>query len=172
MTQQLAGFDDVFRVILGHEGALSVDPDDPGNWTGGRPGKGIMKGTKYGISAKSYPDIDIAGLTLEQAKTIAKRDYWDKYQCGQLPVLIAFQLMDTAYNGGKPVEWLQRALGVPVDGKIGAVTIGAARAVEPLVFAVKFNRLRLDYMRSLGIWRNNSSGWASRIFANIERALP
>lgn len=172
MNANLTNFDDVFRVIIGHEGTLSTDKTDPGNWTGGQPGRGVMRGTKYGISAKAYPELDIGALTLEQAKVIAKRDYWDKYQCGQLPVLIGFQVMDTAYNGGKPVEWLQRALGVAVDGRIGAVTIGAARAADPLAFAVKFNRLRLDYMRSLGNWKQNANGWTSRIFSNIERALP
>lgn len=33
------------------------DANDPGNWTGGEIGKGECKGTNYGISAASYPDL-------------------------------------------------------------------------------------------------------------------
>lgn len=158
--------------IKGHEGGYSKDPKDPGNWTGGRIGVGELRGTKYGVSAKAYPTLDIVNLTEQQARDIGKRDYWDKYQCDQMPPLVAFQVFDTAYNGGKPAVWLQRVLGVDVDGVIGARTIAAARAIDPLVFAVKFNRLRLDYMRSLGNFEHNASGWTSRIFSNIEMCLP
>lgn len=34
--------------------------------------------TKYGISKKQYPNIDIKNLTIEQAKDIMYRDYWVK----------------------------------------------------------------------------------------------
>jgi hypothetical protein len=37
------------------EGGLSMDERDPGNWTGGAIGKGELRGTKYGISAQTYP---------------------------------------------------------------------------------------------------------------------
>jgi hypothetical protein len=42
-------------------------------WTTGIIGKGICKGTKYFISAMTYPDLDIKNL-LDQAKAIYKRD--------------------------------------------------------------------------------------------------
>ena len=35
----------------GHEGGLSLDPNDRGNWTGGKKGSGELRGTKYGIAA-------------------------------------------------------------------------------------------------------------------------
>jgi hypothetical protein len=36
-----------------------MDERDPGNWTGGAIGKGELRGTKWGISAQTYPQIDI-----------------------------------------------------------------------------------------------------------------
>ena len=33
--------------------------------------------TKYGISSRSYPAIDIASLTLEDAKAVYRLDFWD-----------------------------------------------------------------------------------------------
>ena len=47
------------QVIIMHEGGWQHDPRDRGNWTGGEVGRGECKGTKYGISAASYPALDI-----------------------------------------------------------------------------------------------------------------
>ena len=70
------GFDRAFEETIGLEGGFSRDPDDNGNWTGGRKGLGKLKGTKYGISAAQYPSLDIESLTLHGAKEICRRDYW------------------------------------------------------------------------------------------------
>ena len=37
--------------VFGHEGGLSLDPNDRGNWTSGVIGKGELKGTKFGIAS-------------------------------------------------------------------------------------------------------------------------
>ena len=51
-------FDEAFDTLIGHEGGYSNDPRDPGGET------------RYGISKRAYPDVNIATLTLEQAKFI------------------------------------------------------------------------------------------------------
>ena len=71
-------FDQAFDRLNGHEGAFSDDPKDPGNWTGGRVNVGELKGTKYGIAANTYGDLDIKSLTLDDAKKIYYRDWWLK----------------------------------------------------------------------------------------------
>ena len=53
---------------LSQEGGYQDNPADPGNWTGGKVGHGVMKGTKYGISAESYPHLDIKNLTVVEAE--------------------------------------------------------------------------------------------------------
>ena len=50
------------------EGGYVDDPADPG----GR--------TKYGISQRSYPDLDVRNLTKDNAIDIYWRDFWDKYK--------------------------------------------------------------------------------------------
>lgn len=75
-TPQRGSYDWAFEWVHGVEGGLSTDRNDRGNWTGGEVGKGEFKGTKYGISAFSYPDLDIANLKLEDAKRIYYTDYW------------------------------------------------------------------------------------------------
>ena len=97
-----ADFHKVFvNSILPHEGGFTIDRNDPGNWTGGKVGKGKLKGTKYGIAANTYPKLDIKNLTVAQAEAIYKRDYWDAYHFGDLKSLyIADELCDEVVNGG------------------------------------------------------------------------
>ncbi len=49
----------VLPFTLHQEGGLSLDPKDPGNWTGGKVGLGKLLGTKYGIAAASHPGLDV-----------------------------------------------------------------------------------------------------------------
>lgn len=161
-------FDDAFAALINVEKGLTMNPLDPGNWTGGRAGVGACRGTKYGISAASYPDIDIKNLTLAQAKALAKRDYWDKYQCDQFDWRIGFQVFDAAYNGGHPALWLQEAAGAYPDGHIGEATVAAVKAIDPEKIIMRFDAARLDYLADL---RNATFafGWMHRIATNLRK---
>jgi lysozyme family protein len=99
----MSNFDLAFIKTIGHEGGYTSDPDDRGNWTSGKRGVGELKGTKYGISAMTYPNEDIINLTLERAKEIYKRDFWDKMKLSFIgDSNIAIELFDTAVNTGIP----------------------------------------------------------------------
>src|SRR5574340_333023 len=97
-------FAEAFQRLLGNEGAYSEDANDPGNWTGGRVGEGELRGTKYGISAKSYPALDIANLTEDQAQAIYYADYWMAHKLDQLPDVLRFDVFDGAVNSGLPTD--------------------------------------------------------------------
>lgn len=105
------------------EGVLSMDPKDPGNYTP----SGVLKGTKYGISARSFPSVDIANLTLEQAKAIAKPRYWDTIRGDEIHPWLALLLFDSSYNEGPDVaiKHLQATLGIAIDGAFGGQTLMA-----------------------------------------------
>lgn len=162
-------FDDAFAAIIGNEGGLSISYEDPGNWTGGRVGLGACRGTKYGISAARYPDLDISKLTLDQAKALACRDYWSVYHCNEFDPRIGFQIFDAAYNGGHAAQWLQQAAGVHPDGEIGPVTIAAVKTSDPLKIIMRFDSLRLSYLASLDVWPSFGRGWTRRIASNLMR---
>lgn len=83
-----------FERVVGHEGGFGADPKDRGNWTTGIIGQGQLNGSKFGISALSYPNVDIRNLTLDQAKAIYKRDFWDRGKADQYDPAISFQLFD------------------------------------------------------------------------------
>ena len=127
----MSAFDIAFKITIGHEGGYVNDPDDPGGET------------NYGISKRSYPDIDIANLTIEQAKNIYRKDYWEKQSCHLLDDFpdVATELFDTSVNMGigRGGKIFQEALNlsnrneldytnIAVDGGIGAKTISAFRS--------------------------------------------
>ena len=39
-------FQDAYAFTFRKEGKTSMDPNDPGNWTGGKRGKGVLKRIK------------------------------------------------------------------------------------------------------------------------------
>lgn len=106
-------FDQAFREVIGVEGGFGDDPRDIGNWTGGEINKGLCNGTKYGISARSYPKLDIKNLTLDQAKGIYYIDFWRPLRLDDIPNPdIAIEMFDSAVNCGKgnAVKFAQKAL--------------------------------------------------------------
>lgn len=147
------------------EGGLSLDADDKGNWTGGKVGKGELKGTKCGISAAAYPHEDIANMTPEKAKSIYKRDYWNVNKCDYLPDYLSVAVFDFAINSGvKPAaRILQTVLNVKVDGIIGNQTLGAANRMPPRQVLKDYMDLRIEYMQKSKMWWKYKDGWTDRV---------
>lgn len=166
-------FDDAFAALIDHEGGFQKDPHDRGNWTGGNPGAGVLKGTKYGISAASYPGEDIANLTLERAKAIYARDYWAPAGCEVVPDVLRFALFDTAVNHGakRAAQFLQRAVGAIDDGAIGPRTLLALGNFDTYRVLARFYGHRLDAMNdNPEQWAVFGRGWAQRIAENLKGA--
>ena len=166
-------FDQAFDRLLANEGVLSLNERDRGNWTSGIIGVGELKGSKYGVSAMSYPDLDIANLTIEDSKKIYRRDFWDCGHMDEYDHTLAFQVFDFAVNSGveTALRKLQRAAGVADDGFIGPVTIEAIQRRRPAVMILLFLAERLDYMRKLSSWRTQGAGWAARIADDMRYAV-
>lgn len=154
------------RVVLDMERGFQADPEDTGNWTGGAKGRGELKGTNFGISAAAYPDLDIKALTKEQALEIYERDYWVPVRGDELPYPVALVLFDIKVNGGRPVEWLQQAVGgIAVDGVLGPVTLAAAgRVADTKALAARILRRRVLYYTTLGNFSRYGGGWIQRCF--------
>lgn len=153
-------FDLAFEKLIGHEGGYVNDARDPG-------GK-----TKFGISKRAYPGEDIQNLTLDRAKQLYRRDYWDAVQADNMPDAIRFDLFDAAVNSGvrQAVKWLQTAAKADPDGIIGPKTLLAVRMADPQLLAKRFNGLRLRFMTDLKTWPTFGRGWARRIADNLTGA--
>lgn len=154
-----------FGRVVGTEGGFTKDPNDKGNWTGGIVGKGTLKGTKYGISAMSYPKIDIQNLTLDQAKAIYQTDFWLKVKCDQLPVGVDYIAFDAAVNNGpeQSVKFIQTAVGAPSDGAIGPKTIAAVNNTNPESLVQEFGARRAAFYAGLSTFKTYGLGWLRRV---------
>lgn len=155
-------FELLIGAVLEHEGGYVNDPDDPGGET------------KYGISKRSYPDLDIASLTESQARDIYYRDWWLRLRCNEIRNnWVTQKYLDMSVNVGKTagIKIMQRALreagqSVAVDGKIGPQTIGAANKANPDALLAAMRRLQAAHYESL-IRRNPKlakfrRGWIAR----------
>lgn len=118
------------KIIFDHEGGEKIT-----NHKNDRGGK-----TKWGISQKSYPNLDIAKLTIDDARAIYKRDYWDKVKGDLFPYSISFALFDQAINRGviPSIKTAQTVTGVSVDGIIGPNTISAIQKSNAPTFVKNF----------------------------------
>jgi lysozyme family protein len=154
-----------FEVVVGHEGGMSLDPHDRGNWTGGAPGQGELRGTKFGVSAKAYPGLDIAGLTLEAARAIYLRDYWVPCRCGEMAWAPALVTFDSAINSGVRFAsiLLQRAVGAAPDGVIGPRTLASLRARDPHQVAAEMLAQRALQMTAMPTFGRHGLGWFRRV---------
>lgn len=159
-------FKKAFKDLIGIEGGYVNDPDDRGGET------------KYGISKRSYPHLDIKNLTLEQAQEIYYRDFWFPALEKEYP--IAAEVFDTAVNMGKEtaIKILQEALNlmnrnqhsysdVIVDGALGPRTLSSYRNADKNTLLKVLNGLQ--FMRYVEICRRNPSqekyfnGWMKRV---------
>jgi lysozyme family protein len=163
-------FDRAFAVTVGHEGGYTAEHADPGNWTSGAVGVGELRGTKFGISAAAHPTVDIANLTIADARAIYRHDYWDGVQGDVLLPPLAVLVFDAAVNNGtsRAIRWLQLAVGTTPDGSLGPATLAAVHAATAGGSAgvcAEFQAQRLVFMASLPTWRTFGLGWARRLCA-------
>ena len=85
----MSDFAKCLKIVLQFEGGYVHDKDDPGGET------------KYGISKRSYPNEDIAGLTVERAGDVYYRDYWMPLGCDKLAWPLNLLHFDAGVNHGK-----------------------------------------------------------------------
>jgi len=157
-------FDIAFKYVIGEEGALSMDPNDPGNWTGGVRNVGQLRGTKFGISAAAYPNLDIASLTLDDAKNIYQTDFWVPARCPLYPDSVALMVFDAAVNQGveRAKTMLQEALGIQVDGIIGPATLRALSDVNPRTLIEEFRDVRIKHYQRDQDFAEYGHDWVNR----------
>lgn len=152
-------FDEAFDRLVSpsNEGGYVNNPADPGGET------------KYGISKRFYPTLNISLLTRADAKAIYLRDFWERGHMSVFPPAVAFQVFDFAVNSGieTAIKKLQKALGVADDGSIGPVTLRAMGEKTSAQIIMLFVAERLDFWRSLSTWSSFGRGWAGRAAADL-----
>lgn len=81
------------------DGGYTNDPTDPGGET------------KFGISKRAHPNVDIKNLTFDEACKIYIKEYWDACGCDSIPFPFCTIVFDTAVNcgTGRARDWMRKA---------------------------------------------------------------
>lgn len=150
--------------LLKWEGGYVNDPSDPGGET------------NWGISKRSYPDLNIKSLTQENAKAIYHRDWWLPYHLGEMPDAIGVKVLDIIVNLGprQGFKLVQRAcnrllLSPPYlieDGTSGPLTRAAVIHADPIRLLAMLREVQANYYTTLAtehpVMRKFLHGWLRR----------
>jgi len=153
----MANFDIAIGPVLANEGGYVSNPNDPGGET------------KYGITKRQYPDLDIKNLSPDQAKEIYRRNYWqfDSIQ----NQTIANKLLDMCVNMGvgSAIRLVQTAVQVAVDGRYGPQTEAAINnaSADKILQALRFQSVirYLDLIDKNPKLAEFKRGWLMRAVA-------
>ena len=149
------------QLVLKEEGGLSNNKYDPGGMT------------KYGISKRAYPKLDIENLSKEDAIKIYHDDYWILAHCDELNPSLALIVFDGAVNQGvnAAIQMLQKAVGVNADGIMGSITKSAIIAYGT---ELTINNICAERALKYEMNRNEivfGRGWYRRLFSMHATAL-
>ena len=162
--EEMAEFVQCVHAVLDHEGGYVNDKDDPGGET------------KYGISKRAYPNVDIKGLTKHGACELYYKDYWRKYRVSDLPERIRNCYFDMCVNmgGNRACTILQKVVNakggtLKIDGRIGKNTVAQTfkRNPEPdrmVAYRVKYY---CDLIVSKPRLEKYFYGWFKRAVADM-----
>ncbi len=163
-------------LVLQHEGGYVNHPNDPG----GATNKGITLATFRRYVKPNGTIADLKRLTVQQAGTVYRRQYWDKVHGAELPDGVDYAVFDFAVNSGpaRAAKYLQAIVGVPQDGKIGPVTLAATQDMSAVHIIETLCDNRLAFMkrarnRKTGkrLWPTFGKGWSRRMKGVREHAL-
>jgi lysozyme family protein len=154
-------FLEAVKIVLDHEGVDSNHPDDKGGLT------------RFGISEKSYPNLDVSNLSKDDAIFLYERDFWNKLMVQHLPPPLRLMVFDCAVNQGaaRSAMFLQRALGITADGIVGDITISAVRNKDVFKIVDSMARQRMTSYTRHPKWSVFGAGWSMRLMDITLRCL-
>jgi len=149
---------------LPHEGGWADHPRDPGGAT--------MKGVTLATYRRFKPGAtkaQLRAITDAELETIYRDGYWKPVRGDDLPVGVDLSMFDYGVNSGpgRAIKDAQRVVGVPVDSRMGPVTLQAILKTPARQFIKAHCAKRLGLVQSLKIWDTFGKGWSRRI-ASVE----
>ncbi len=153
----MADFTKAVSLTLVNEDGYVNDPRDPGGET------------NFGISKRSYPNVDIKGLTRDGAIAIYLKDFWNTLYASITDQFVTNALFDLGVLFGthSAVRVIQNVLMVAVDGVFGPVTLATVNAQNVAILLMNFRNAMIAYATTIVV-RNPAdsvflTGWTNRI---------
>ncbi|MER8375736.1 glycosyl hydrolase 108 family protein [Mesorhizobium sp. M1406] len=156
-------------LVLKSEGGWSDNPADPG----GATMKGVTLANFRRYVKADATKADLRSIGDAQLATIYRRFYWDAVLGAELPNGVDFAVFDFAVNSGpgRAAKYLQAAVGVAQDGRIGPATLAAVEAKPAGVIIDALCDARLAFLKRLPTWATFGRGWSDRIKSVRAQAL-
>lgn len=147
--------------MLEFEGGYVDHPRDPG----GATNRGITHKTLADWRGRPVSKAEVAALSVKEAGQIYKALYWDKVRGDELPSGVDLVAFDAAVNSGpsRSIKWLQSAVKVRQDGRLGPQTMAAIAEKDPRAIIDAALNARRVFLRSLSTWDAFGRGWARRL---------
>ena len=122
-------FDVALKALLKHEGGYVNHPADPGGMTN----LGVTKRVWEEWVGHEVDEQTMRGLTPDAVAPLYRKRYWDAVRGDDLPSGVDLVVFDCAVNSGvgRASKFLQKAVGVADDGKIGPATLRAVASKNP-----------------------------------------
>ena len=154
-------FDVAFKALLKHEGGFVDHPIDPGGMTN----LGVTKLVWENWVGHEVDEKVMRGLTPEMVAPLYKKRYWDAVHGDNLPSGVDLVVFDCAVNSGvgRASRFLQKAVGVTEDGKIGPGTLQAVMAKDPKDLVDAFCNQRQAFLEALPTFSTFGKGWSRRV---------
>jgi lysozyme family protein len=150
-----------FELLLKSEGGYVNNPSDPGGMTN----LGVTKATWENWIGRQSDESEMRSLTADKVEPLYRKKYWDAVRGDELKSGISYLCFDFAVNAGvgRSIKTLQAAVGVPVDGGFGPVTMNAVKSFEPVKLIDRFSQAKEDFYRSLNTFDVFGKGWLNRV---------
>ena len=171
--ERIDHFREVLPLVLKHEGGYVNHPLD----SGGPTNRGITLATLRRWRSQDVTAGDVKALTPPETELIYEAEYWDKLRCDDLPMGVDYCVFDFGVIAGawRSAKFLQRAVGVEDDGRIGKATIRAVNAyVETNGRRALISQLaadRLAYHQGHERFNVFGRGWTARVEQMRDAAL-
>ena len=151
----LSNWQQAFEQMLKGERLFTDDERDIGNkLPDGHKGSTMLGVTQYNWEQHVGHQVthdDMRKLTPADVEPLYKKKYWDVVQGDKLPNGIDYLVFDMGVNSGpgRSIKLLQAAVGVPVDGGLGPITLSAVWALDPVTLIERFSAEKVVFYRSL-----------------------
>jgi hypothetical protein len=105
-------------------------------------------------------------MSVDQAKAIYRKRYWDAQRCDELPAGVDYSVFDYSVNSGvgRSGKVLRRVVGLPDDTSIVTdQVLTYARVRDPKVLVAAICDERLAFLQSLKTWPVFGRSWGRRV---------
>lgn len=146
---------------MAHEGGYVNNPRDPGGMTN----LGVTARNWENWSNSVASEATMRSLTPDDVRPFYRVNYWNTVSADALPSGVDWAVFDFGVNSGiaRSAQYLQRILGVNVDGHIGPLTLSAANKRDPKELIDLICNAREEFLKSLSTFSQFGRGWLRRV---------